>query len=88
MTERPMRPPHPETPLPKIKRRRRLTGEEAVTFSKKVVDAYARMSIRAICAETGRSYGAIYRVLHGAGVTFRPRGYQHPPAPGKPHGEK
>ncbi|MDQ0765576.1 helix-turn-helix domain-containing protein [Streptomyces canus] len=88
MPDRPTPPPHPETPLPKIKRRTQLTGEEAVTFSKQVVDAYARMSIRAICEETGRSYGAIYRVLQGAGVTFRPRGYQHPPAPGSLHGEE
>ncbi|WP_051791914.1 helix-turn-helix domain-containing protein [Streptomyces sp. NRRL F-5527] len=88
MPDRPTPPPQPETPLPKIKRRRHLTGEEAATFSKQVVDAYARMSIRAICEETGRSYGAIHRVLHGAGVTFRPRGYQHPPALGNPHGEK
>lgn len=31
-------------------------------------------SIRALADETGRSYGAVHRLLIYAGATFRPRG--------------
>ncbi|WP_432156164.1 helix-turn-helix domain-containing protein [Streptomyces sp. bgisy153] len=69
------------TSLPKIKPGTRLKGTQAAEFGQQVVAAYATLSIRAICAETDRSYGAIYRILRRAGVTFRKRGYQHPFAP-------
>ncbi|MER6125947.1 helix-turn-helix domain-containing protein [Streptomyces sp. NPDC001795] len=69
------------TSLPKIKPGTRLKGTRAAEFSQQVVAAYATLSIRAICEETGRSYGAIYRILRRAEVTFRKRGYQHPVTP-------
>ncbi|WTP99632.1 helix-turn-helix domain-containing protein [Streptomyces anulatus] len=61
----------------RIPRGRNLTGAKAKRFTKDVIDAYETMSIRAICQQTGRSYGAIHRLLKINKVTMRPRGYQH-----------
>ncbi|MGW6145699.1 helix-turn-helix domain-containing protein, partial [Streptomyces sp. NPDC055140] len=63
---------------------KRLTGEQAVVFRAHVVSLYSEpnpMSIRAICAETGRSYGNIHTVLKKAGAARRPRGFQKPSRP-------
>ncbi|MFE2034287.1 helix-turn-helix domain-containing protein [Streptomyces scopuliridis] len=62
--------------LPKVPRRKRLVGPELEAFASQVVAKYRRpnVSIRQICAETGRSYGAIHRILVDAGVTLRKHG--------------
>lgn len=62
--------------LRRIPKGRRLTGEAAVRFTEDVIKAYKTKSIRSICEETGRSYGAIHRLLTTSGVTMRPKGYQ------------
>lgn len=67
---------------PKVQRGKRLVGEKAIAFHAYVVSLYRRephpMSIRAICEETGRSYGNIHTILKNAKVEMRPRGYQRP----------
>lgn len=67
---------------PKVPRGKRLVGEQAIAFHAYVVSLYRReprpMSIRAICEETGRSYGNIHTILKNANVKMRPRGYQRP----------
>ncbi|WP_241691571.1 helix-turn-helix domain-containing protein [Streptomyces sp. GZWMJZ-114] len=65
-----------ETPtdLPFIKRHQVLRGAEARDFAAAVVTAYKTMSVRAIARKTGRSYGAIHRLLREHDVTMRPRG--------------
>ena len=63
--------------LRRIPKGRRLKGEKAIRFATDVIKAYETKSIRRICEETGRSYGAIHRLLTNGGVTMRPRGYQH-----------
>ncbi|CAM5503204.1 MULTISPECIES: helix-turn-helix domain-containing protein [Streptomyces] len=60
--------------LRQIPKGRRLTGQDAITFATYVIKAYRTKSIRSISAETGRSYGAIHRILTISGVTMRPRG--------------
>ncbi|MEU0990650.1 helix-turn-helix domain-containing protein [Streptomyces sp. NPDC005953] len=63
--------------------RKILTGDEAQQFVDHVLKAYRSSSIRTIAVSTGRSYGAVHRVLATAGV-LRPRGYAgRPPEP--PH---
>ena len=81
MTSQPPPSVDQRTSLPKIKPGTRLKDTRAADFSQLVVAAYATLSIRAICEETGRSYGAIHRILRRAEVTFRKRGYQHPATP-------
>ncbi|MFF5019490.1 helix-turn-helix domain-containing protein [Streptomyces sp. NPDC001165] len=61
-----------------IKKGWRLKGEEGMQFAADVVEAYKTASIRRICEETGRSYGAIHRLLSTSGATMRPRGYHRP----------
>ncbi|WP_331753049.1 helix-turn-helix domain-containing protein (plasmid) [Streptomyces sp. NBC_00637] len=69
----------PPLDLPRIPPGVHLQGDEAALFEVKVVKAYTERfaSIRDICAETGRSYGSIHKLL-AAHVTFRGRGYAHP----------
>ncbi|MDX3275233.1 helix-turn-helix domain-containing protein [Streptomyces scabiei] len=62
--------------MSRIPKGRRLTGEAAARFATDVIKAYKTKSIRRICEETGRSYGAIHRLLTTSGVTMRPKGYQ------------
>lgn len=69
--------------LRRIAKGERLTGTKAEDFAADVEKAYETLSIRRICEETGRSYGAIQHLLSSRGVTMRPRGYQHP-APATP----
>jgi hypothetical protein len=63
----------------------KLTGEERRRVAAQLADRYhAGRSIRQLMKETGRSYGAIYRLLAEAGVTMRSRGganRQRTPAP-------
>jgi hypothetical protein len=66
---------------PSVKPGQRLTGDLAERFRAYVVALYGPpepMAIRAICRETGRSYGNIHHILKDAGVTMRGRGYQKP----------
>ncbi|MGC5264031.1 helix-turn-helix domain-containing protein [Streptomyces cyaneofuscatus] len=62
--------------LRRIPKGRQLTGEDAERFTQDVIKAYKTRSIRSICEETGRSYGAIHRLLRINNVTMRPKGYQ------------
>ncbi|HZC73243.1 MAG TPA: helix-turn-helix domain-containing protein [Jatrophihabitans sp.] len=58
-----------------IRKGARLVGAEREKFQKKIVSMYNKKTpIRDIADQTGRSYGAIHRMLSEAGVTFRPRG--------------
>jgi predicted transcriptional regulator len=53
----------------------RLTGKALEVHTKKAISMYSKgKSIREISEETGRSYGAVHRVLALNGVTFRGRG--------------
>ncbi|MEU3147011.1 helix-turn-helix domain-containing protein [Streptomyces sp. NPDC086080] len=63
--------------LRRIPKGQRITGKDAALFTAAVIKAYKTKSIRSICEETGRSYGAIHRLLTTNGVTMRSRGYQH-----------
>lgn len=61
-----------------IKKGARLVGAEREKFQKKIVGMYNKKTpIRAIAEQTGRSYGAIHRLLGEAGVTMRSRGGDH-----------
>jgi hypothetical protein len=77
-TQRPVDPPTSSLGLRRIEKGRHLKGEEAAQFAADVVRAYTVASIRRICDETGRSYGAIHRLLSTSGVAMRSRGYQRP----------
>jgi transposase len=54
----------------------RVTGSDREQLKKRVVDMYVgqHLSVREIGEETGRSYGAVHRLLREAQVSFRPRG--------------
>lgn len=54
----------------------RVTGTDRQTLRQRVTGMYVEqeLSVRAISEDTGRSYGAIHRLLSEAGVAFRPRG--------------
>jgi hypothetical protein len=53
----------------------KLVGEQRARFAAHLAARYrAGRSIRMLMAETGRSYGAIHRLLGEAGVTMRTRG--------------
>ncbi|WP_411114090.1 helix-turn-helix domain-containing protein [Streptomyces sp. 029-5] len=54
----------------------RLRGLERKKVAEQLKDWYLKedLSIRAISARTGRSYGSVHRMLGEAGVEFRPRG--------------
>lgn len=54
---------------------RRVTGKDREDLAAKLKKQYvAGKSIRALSAETGRSYGFIHRVLSESGVQLRGRG--------------
>ncbi|MGW3651683.1 helix-turn-helix domain-containing protein [Streptomyces sp. NPDC000878] len=58
-----------------------LTGDAAVQFTRRVVNAYGLgASIRDIEEHTGRSFGAVRRSLLNDGVKLRGRGGAHNPA--------
>lgn len=59
----------------KIKKWARVTGTDRERMKRAAKASYEKgHSVRQIAEETGRSYGAIHRLLLDAGVTFRPRG--------------
>lgn len=61
-----------DTPL---RKGARITGAEREALISQVVSGYGSgQSIRALAGETGRSYGAVHRILTESGVTFRRRG--------------
>jgi hypothetical protein len=64
-------------PFP-IEKGRRLTGQSLAKFSEWVVAEYKITTIRGICDKTGRSYGAIHRILVNSGVTRRTKGARPP----------
>jgi hypothetical protein len=66
----------------------KLTGEERASLAAELAAFYQRGdSIRALMARTGRSYGAIHRLLTiDAGITLRPRGGANNPHGG--HGTR
>ncbi len=54
---------------------RRITGDERGSLSDDLRRQYEQgRSIRAIAADTGRSYGFVHRVLLESGATLRGRG--------------
>lgn len=58
-----------------IKKGARITGDERETLKADLKKAYeGGATIRELHEETGRSFGAIQRLLLEAGVTMRPRG--------------
>lgn len=61
--------------MEEIKKWKRVTGDDRVALRARVVKLYeGGSSIRAISSQTGRSYGAIYRLLGESSVQLRPRG--------------
>ena len=53
----------------------RITGTLRAALAKALKKQYtAGTSIRALAADTGRSYGFIHRILAEEGITFRTRG--------------
>ncbi|MFJ2629211.1 helix-turn-helix domain-containing protein [Streptomyces sp. NPDC087532] len=67
--------------LPRIPKGRQLTGEEAANFARRVIEHYTlhKTPIRGICRKTGRSYGAIHKLLAKHKVKMRPRGSERQP---------
>jgi hypothetical protein len=54
-----------------------ITGDARKILAANVKYMYVneKLAIRAICAKTGRSYGAIHRMLREEKVSFRPVGW-------------
>jgi len=64
-----------ESDVSALTKGRRITGDERGTLSDELRRKYEQgSSIRAIAADTGRSYGFVHRVLMESGVTLRSRG--------------
>jgi hypothetical protein len=64
-----------------VKKGERLTGARRDQLAKELATAYASgQSIRQLAAETGRSYGAVHRLLVDNGVSLRGRGGPRRPA--------
>ena len=64
-----------ESDVSALTKGRRITGDERVTLSDDLRRQYEQgRSIRAIAADTGRSYGFVHRMLMESGVTLRSRG--------------
>lgn len=60
---------------PVIKKGARITGGERTTLADDLKAKYAQgASIRALAAETGRSYGFVHRILTESDVSLRSRG--------------
>ncbi|GAB2812564.1 helix-turn-helix domain-containing protein [Actinocorallia aurea] len=58
-----------------VKKGERLSGERREKLAKEIAEGYqAGRSIRQLAAETGRSYGAVHRLLVDTGVPLRGRG--------------
>ncbi|MFE9127026.1 helix-turn-helix domain-containing protein [Streptomyces sp. NPDC007148] len=57
-----------------MQRNPKLVGADRQAVADELADLYrAGSSIRGLAARTGRSYGAVHRLLAEAGVRFRPR---------------
>lgn len=54
----------------------RLSGEERTAFRTRCAELYEQggLSVREIVSQTGRSYGAVHKMLREAQVRMRPRG--------------
>jgi hypothetical protein len=64
-----------EADVAQLTKGRRITGDERGSLSDQLRREYEQgRSIRAIAAETGRSYGFVHRVLLESGTTLRGRG--------------
>jgi hypothetical protein len=62
----------------KITKFKRLAGGDADAFDQDARREYdSGKTIRAIVAESGRSYGAVHRALQRVGTRFRQRGGIH-----------
>jgi DNA-directed RNA polymerase specialized sigma24 family protein len=63
------------TTTPAVKKYSRPKGEAAARLRRYIVLRYiGGYSIRAIAADTGRSYGAVHATLTAAGIPLRKRG--------------
>jgi hypothetical protein len=61
--------------MTKIGKGRRLVGAQRVAIAAELAGRYrSGMTIRALVAETGRSYGSVHRLLRDSGEPFRGRG--------------
>ena len=64
-----------EDPVEDRKKGSRITGDDRTTLAAELKSRYeSGESIRALAAETGRSYGFVHRILSESGATFRGRG--------------
>ncbi len=64
----------------------KLVGEQRRLVAEQLAESYrAGHSIRQLMAASGRSYGAVYRLLGEAGVTLRTRGGNNRTAAGPDH---
>lgn len=64
-----------QQPLAQLNKGQRITGPERGALSDELRRQYeSGRSIRALAADTGRSYGFIHRVLMESGATLRGRG--------------
>lgn len=64
------------TAVPKGKR---VTGKDRDKLAAALKKKYDKgATVRQLHAETGRSFGAIQKLLEDAGTTMRPRGGRHP----------
>ena len=77
--------PDAVTTPPRIEPYTRLTGAERTSVAAELAEFYQRGdSIRDLMARTGRSYGAIHRLLTvDAGITLRRRGGANNPHGGR-----
>lgn len=58
-----------------VKKGERLTGARREQLAKELAESYqSGRSIRQLAADTGRSYGAVHRLLVDHGVVLRGRG--------------
>ena len=58
-----------------IKKGARITGDDRSTLAQNLKSRYdGGASIRALAAETGRSYGFVHRILSESEVSLRSRG--------------
>ena len=65
-------------PIAAIAKGKRVTGEDRDKLAAALKTKYENgATIRQLHEETGRSFGAIQRLLSEAGVTMRPRGGAH-----------
>jgi hypothetical protein len=57
----------------------RITGEDRTALESRMIELYrGGASVREISRQTGRSYGAVHKMLIDAGVVMRRRGKPQP----------